>query len=58
MGSNFVVTNFFMLIQVIQNEICFKRQIAGDIRIPIKGKGNPIREEIEKKWPGFYNIEK
>ena len=50
-GSTLVANLGLMAIPTIQNRYCFKRMVNG-------GLGFNVREEIEKKWPGFYKNEK
>ena len=52
-GSTMAVESGLMAIPAIQNKICFKRMFK-----PKNGLGFNVREEIEKKWPGFYKTGK
>lgn len=52
-GSTMAVESGLMAIPAIQNKICFKRMFKTK-----NGLGFNVREEIEKKWPGFYKTGK
>ena len=52
-GSAIAVDLGLMAIPAIQNKICFKRMFKTK-----NGLGFNVREEIEKKWPGFYKTGK
>lgn len=51
--STITVDLGLMAIPEIQNKICFKRMFK-----TTSGLGFNVREEIEKKWPGFYGTGK
>lgn len=51
-GATIVAELGLMAIPMVQNRICFKRMFKTDV-----GLGFNIREEIEKRWPGFYKID-
>ena len=52
-GSAIAVDLGLQAIPAIQDKICFKRMFKTK-----NGLGFNIREEIEKKWPGFYKTGK
>lgn len=48
-GSTIATDLGFMAITTIQNKICYKKMFKTK-----DGLGFDVRDEIEKKWPGFY----
>ena len=50
-GSTMATDLGFMAIPTIQNKICYKKMFNMK-----DGLGFDVREEIEKKWPGFYKF--
>ena len=52
-GSTVATMLTFLGISEIQNHISYKKMMNMDFKQVFK-----IRTDIEKKWPGFYNVEK
>lgn len=51
-GSHSILFICYISISELQDKKCFNRMLSGEI------KYKDIFKEIEKKWPGFYNVEK
>ena len=52
-GSTIATDLGFMAIPTIQNKICYKKMFKMK-----DGLGFDVRDEIEKRWPGFYKYKK